>query len=107
MRWGTTDKPLYQAQLVLARLANGEKPGDLSAVRERLSEAPCGQGYGQFVLGELAFHAGDRKEARRHLARFVKRSTTGRVALAVALDAEINRARTLLERLDKSRETEE
>jgi tetratricopeptide (TPR) repeat protein len=95
-RWGTTDKPLYQAQAALARLANGESPGDLQGLRERLADAPCGQGYGQFVLGELAFNTGDYAAARDYLRGFVKRSTSGRVALAVALEGEVDRARSLL-----------
>jgi len=95
-RWGTTDKPLYQAQLALARIAAGEQVSDVKTLRERLAEAPCGQGYGRFVLGELAFKEGDFEAARHYLRAFVRRSTTGRVALAVALQAEINRARRLL-----------
>ena len=98
-RWGTTDKPLYQAQVALARLANGESPGDLHELRERLADAPCGQGYGQFVLGELAYEEGDYPAAREYLRGFVKRSTTGRVALAVALEGEVARARRLLTRM--------
>ncbi|HMJ16580.1 MAG TPA: tetratricopeptide repeat protein [Polyangiaceae bacterium] len=99
-RWGTTDKPLYQAQVALARLANGESPGeDMGVLRERLADAPCGQGYGQFVLGELAYNTGDFSAAREYLRAFVKRSTTGRVALAVALEGEVGRARRLLTRI--------
>jgi tetratricopeptide (TPR) repeat protein len=98
-RWGTTDKPLYQAQLALARVAAGESVADLQDLRERLAEAPCGQGYGRYVLGELAYSAGDFDEARQYLRAFLRRSTSGRVALAVALDAEIRRARRLLARM--------
>lgn len=98
-RWGTTDKPLYQAQVALARLANGESAGDLDSLRERLADSPCGQGYGQFVLGELAFNTGDYLAAREYLRGFVKRSTGGRVALAVALEGEVARARRLLARI--------
>ena len=82
-----------------ARLANGENPGDLQVLRERLADAPCGQGYGQFVLGELAYNTGDFPAAREYLRGFVKRSTTGRVALAVALEGEVGRARRLLTRM--------
>jgi hypothetical protein len=103
VRWGTTDRPLYRAQLALARLACGEETGDLHELRERLAEAPCGQGYGKFVLGELAYHAGADEEAIGYLSEFVERSTSGRVALAVALEAEVSRARTLLRRLKQRR----
>jgi tetratricopeptide (TPR) repeat protein len=102
LRWGTYDRPLYQAQLALARLAGGMPVGDLRPFRNCLIEAPCGQGYGQFVLGELAFHDGDHEAARKHLNRFLQRSTSGRVALKVALAAEILRARKLLEQLERT-----
>jgi tetratricopeptide (TPR) repeat protein len=98
-RWGTTDKPLYRAQLVLARRAAGEVSGGLSAARERLEEAPCGQGYGQFVLGALAYEQGDHLSAERYLGTFVRRATGGRVALEVALAGEVAHARRLLKRI--------
>jgi hypothetical protein len=96
VRWGTTDKPLYLAQVGLARLAMGESVPELASLREQLADAPCGQGYGQFVLGELAFALGDYDEARRYLNAFVRRTTGGRVALTVALAGEIARAERLL-----------
>jgi tetratricopeptide (TPR) repeat protein len=102
-RWGTTDKPLYRGQLALARLSAGEAAGNLRVTRERLEEAACGQGYGQFVLGELAFHAGDYPAAERYLSAFVRRTTGGRVALEVALTAEITRARRLLSQMRSKR----
>jgi len=98
-RWGTTDKPLYRAQLALARRAAGESVGALATVRERLEEAPCGQGYGQFVLGALAFEQGDHGAAERYLGMFVRRATGGRVALEVALAGEVTHAKRLLRRI--------
>jgi tetratricopeptide (TPR) repeat protein len=104
-RWGTTDRPLYQAQLALSHVCKGEPAGDLAKLRSKLAEAPCGQGYGQFVLGELAYHAGDHRAAQEYLRAFVKRSTTGRVALAVALEGEIARSKLLLSRMRRGRAT--
>lgn len=95
-RWGTTDKPLYLAQQALARRAAGEAVADFRGLRERLADAPCGQGYGQFVLGELAFAEGDLEAAEAYLRAFLRRVTGGRVALEVALSGEIARARKLL-----------
>jgi hypothetical protein len=97
-RWGTHDKPLYLAGLGLARRAAGERVTDLAELRERLSEAPCGQGYGQFVLGELCFALEDYAGAKRYLQAFVKRVTGGRVALQVSLSGEIARAKQLIRR---------
>jgi tetratricopeptide (TPR) repeat protein len=101
LRWATTAKPLYAAQLALARHAAGDatQARNFGELRERLAEAPCGQGYGQFVLGELAFHEGDHPASRRYLEGFVRRTTSGRVALAVALTGEISKARELLRSL--------
>lgn len=98
-RWGTTARPLYLAQLALARHAAGDAVGGWGALRDQLQDAPCGQGYGQFVLGELAFQQGDYSAAKRYLSGFLKRTATGRVALAVALRAEIERSRQLLKQL--------
>lgn len=97
-RWGTTDKPLYLAGLGLARRAAGEPitSDELGELRERLSDAPCGQGYGQFVLGELCHALGDHAGTVRYLRAFVKRVTSGRVALQVSLSGEIARARRLI-----------
>ncbi|HXK19350.1 MAG TPA: tetratricopeptide repeat protein [Polyangiaceae bacterium] len=97
-RWGTTDKPLYLAGLGLAQLAAGEAVPDLAELRERLSDAPCGQGYGQFVLGELCFALEDYAGTVRYLRAFLERVTGGRVALQVSLSGEIKRARRLVRR---------
>lgn len=102
-RWGTTDKPLYRAQLALARRAAGEAVGGLATVRERLEEAACGQGYGQFVLGALAYELRDDAAAERYLSAFVQRATGGRVALEVALAGEVEHARRLLRRVRSRR----
>ncbi|HEX7670483.1 MAG TPA: tetratricopeptide repeat protein [Polyangiaceae bacterium] len=106
-RWGTTARPLYAAQLALARRAAGEgrEEGSLNLeeLRDRLEEAPCGQGYGQFVLGELSFHLGDQATAKRYLEGFLRRTTEGRVALAVALSAEIQLAKRLLKTIGRGK----
>jgi tetratricopeptide (TPR) repeat protein len=99
VRWSTNDKPLYQAQVALARLALGERVQGLAELRERLAESPCGNGYGQFVLGELAFAEGDYGSAQQYLKAFVRRIGEGRIALQVALHSEMARARRLLRRL--------
>lgn len=94
-RWGTTDKPLYRAQLALARCASGESVS-IETFRERLEEAACGQGYGQFVLGALANEQRDYAAAERYLTTFVRRTTGGRIALVVALSGELAFAKRLL-----------
>src|SRR5262249_33038336 len=85
-RWGTTDKPLYLGHLAVVRCEAGASVDDLAELIDRLAEIPAGQGYGRFVLGQMAFHDRRWGEARRYLEAFVRRTTTGRVALAIALD---------------------
>ena len=103
VRWGTTDRPLYQAQLAIARLAAGEEVTDLEEVRERLRDAPSSRGYGEFLLGELSFTLGDHEAALGYLRAFLRRVTRGRVALSVGLGAEISRARALVGWLEQGR----
>lgn len=99
-RWGTTDKPLYQGHLAVARCAAGEEVPELTTLLERLAEVPAGQGYGRFVLGHLAYYGRRWDEARRYLTAFVKRSEGGRAAVAIALEGEIALARKTLAGLE-------
>jgi len=98
-RWGTNDKPLYRAHLALSKIASGEKVGDLQGTINALAEAPCGQGYGRFVLGHLAYAAGEWEAARRYLDAFVKRTSTSRPALGIALEGEVRMARATLSKM--------
>jgi tetratricopeptide (TPR) repeat protein len=95
-RWATTGKPLYQGHLAMAQCESGLRVPGLGRLIARLSEVPAGQGYGRFVLGQMAFHAERWDEARRHLEAFVRRTTSGRTATAIALDGEVARARETL-----------
>jgi tetratricopeptide (TPR) repeat protein len=101
-RWGTTDRPLYQGQIAVIRCASGERVEDLGGLRKRLAEVPAGQGYGRFVLGQLAFYDERWDEARRYLEAFVRRTLSGRAAMAIALDGEVAAARELLGRIGAS-----
>ena len=95
-RWGTTDKPLYVGHLALARCAQGESLINLEGIIDQLEAAPCGQGYGRFVLGRLCSYAGRREDAVRYLSAFVRRTHRGRPALSIALEGELAEARRAL-----------
>jgi tetratricopeptide (TPR) repeat protein len=96
VRWGTQSKPLYRGHLALARIAMGERVDDLQATIDELASARCGQGYGRFVLGHLAYALGAWTAARRHLEAFVRRTANASPGVAIALDAELQMARATL-----------
>lgn len=100
-RWGTRDRPLYRAHLALSRIASGEslRAHDLQETINALAEAPCGQGYGRFVLGHLAYAAGEWSAARRYLEAFVKRTHASRPALGIALEGEVRMALATLQKI--------
>ncbi len=98
-RWGTHDKPLYRAHLALAKISGGEAVSHLQETIDALAEAPCGQGYGRFVLGHLAYAAGAWPVARRYLDAFVRRTESGRAALGIALEGELRMARATLTKM--------
>ncbi len=101
-RWGTTDKPLYQGHLALAKCRAGKKVRGLQSVIDRLEACPAGQGYGRFVLGQLAYEGKRYDDARRFLTAFVKRTKAGRKPTRIALAAELDMAQATLAELDAS-----
>lgn len=98
-RWATRDRPLYLAHLALVRIAKGEPVKNLGETIAQLAESPAGQGYGRFVLGHLAYAAGEYAVARRYLQAFVKRTEAGRVALGIALAGELEMSRATLSKM--------
>jgi tetratricopeptide (TPR) repeat protein len=98
-RWGTRDKPLYRAHLALAKIAAGQRVDNLDAVFKDLAEAPCGQGYGRFVLGHLAYAARERVAAKRYLETFVKRTKSAPSLQAIALSGELQMSEATLAKM--------
>jgi hypothetical protein len=72
---------------------------DVRAIIEELALAPCGRGYGRFVLGHLSYAVGAWDVARRFLEAFVKRTEGARPVLALALEGELQMARTTLSKM--------
>jgi tetratricopeptide (TPR) repeat protein len=100
-RWGTRDRPLYRAHLALARVASGDRVSEreLQRIIDELASAPCGQGYGRFVLGHLAYASGAWAAAKQYLEAFVKRTEAGRTAMGIALEGEVRMARATLSKM--------
>ena len=73
---------------------------DMQETIDQLAQAPCGQGYGRFVLGHLAYAAGEWGAARKYLEAFVRRRTdAARPAMLVALEPEMRMARATLAKM--------
>jgi tetratricopeptide (TPR) repeat protein len=98
-RWGTHDKPLYRGHLALALLASGRAVASIEDIIAALEDSACGQGYGRFVLGQLAYAIGDHQGARRYLEAFVRRTSQARATLGIALEGELKLARETLARM--------
>lgn len=101
-RWGTSDKPLYKAHAALARLSNGERAPGAKRAYSELAKAPCGQGYGRFVLGQLAHKLGRDDDAILHLDAFVRRTRSARPVLGISLAGELAAAEETLQELRRT-----
>ncbi|MEM6786317.1 MAG: tetratricopeptide repeat protein [Myxococcota bacterium] len=99
-RWGTADKPLYQGHLALAKCGAGYRVRDLGGLIDRLASCPAGQGYGRFVLGQLAYQHRRWDDAREHLQSFVARTRAGQPAMKVAMAGELAMAEATLAALE-------
>jgi hypothetical protein len=75
---------------------------DLEETVEALAHAPCGQGYGRFVLGHLAYAAGDWEVAHRYLDAFVRRTEGARAVMGIALEGEMRMTKATLAKMAKN-----
>ena len=99
VRWASAERPLYRAQLALVRIAGGGSAPDLQRTIDELARAPCGQGYGRFVLGHLAYAAREFRAARLYLDAFVRRTESSSSAMAIALEPELRMAKATLAKM--------
>ncbi len=99
VRWSTRERPLYRGQLALVRIAAGESVSDLQPIIDELRKAPCGQGYGLFVLGHLAYCGRAFGPARRYLSAFVRRTESWPVATSIVLEPEVALTRATLAKM--------
>ena len=88
--------PLIKGQLALAKHAADGDEADLDYAYHELLRHPSGEGYGRFVLGELANARGDRLSARLHLEAFLSKVKRSRPASQAALSPEVARATATL-----------
>ena len=93
------DRALLKAHSAYICLENNEAVEDLREIRDELRSAKCGEGYGQYILGMIAYEIGDMKSAVVHLQNFLRRNASVDVAKALTLREELRRARLTLAEL--------
>ena len=101
-QWGTSEKTLYQAHAILARLARGESVANHRVFFRRLAKSEMGEGYGRFVLGMMAYYTQHWDDAQTLLSSFVKRNETLRPATQHSLAGEVSLAQATLKQMSSS-----
>ena len=92
LRWSLSDRPLVRGFRAYVELETDRVPEGLEATRRALNASPMREGYGQFVLGMIAWHLGDKRMATVHLRVFLRRNASAEKAKAATLREEMKRA---------------
>jgi tetratricopeptide (TPR) repeat protein len=93
---------ILRGQLALSKHAVGDSTRGREAAQaayDALVNDASGEGYGRFILGELAFVLGNRSAANKHLEGFVVRAKSARPAARIALMQEITKAEATIARM--------
>ncbi len=70
VRSAPENDPLALAHLALVEVSRGNEVESLSEIVKALLDSPARDGYGRFVLGHLAYAAGDKRASSRYLSAF-------------------------------------
>lgn len=90
------DRPLVRALGAFIRLDAGLAVPRLTEIVDELSRSRSREGYGQYLLGMIAHHVGDRGKASAHLRAFLRRNAAIDRAKVITLREELRRARRVL-----------
>jgi len=93
------DRPLVRALGAYIRLDAGLASPRLASIVTELGKSRSREGYGQYLLGMIAHHVGDRARATAHLRAFLRRNASIDRAKLVTLREELHRARRVLAEL--------
>jgi len=96
LRWARRDRPLLRAHAAYIRLDADRAAPALAGTIASLQRAKCREGYGQYLLGMLAWHMGDLPRAALHLRAFLTRNADADEAKTATLREELRRARLAL-----------
>ena len=96
LRWSLADRALVRGFRAYVELETDRVPEALEATRRALGASPMREGYGQFVLGMIAWHLGDKRMATVHLRVFLRKNASADKVKAATLREEMKRARKVL-----------
>jgi tetratricopeptide (TPR) repeat protein len=99
-RWSHRDRVLVRAYRVVVELGDDRVPEGLEEVRNALAASPLREGYGQYLLGMIAYELGDRPRATAHLRAFLRKNAAIDRAKELTLREELRRARRALAELE-------
>jgi len=99
-RWAHGDRAMIRAHAAYVRLTAGLAVSDLEAKVTALQKSRAREGYGQWLLGMIAYEIGDRRRAAVHLRAFLRRHAAADVKKAVTLREELRRARVALAEIE-------
>lgn len=95
-RWARGDRAMLKAHAAYVRLAVGRAVPGLAEIVLALQKSPAREGYGQYLLGMIAWELGDRRRGAAHLRAFVRRHASADRAKTLTLREELRRARKAL-----------
>ena len=98
LRWARKDKPLLRALAALIRLENNLAQPRLGAIVASLASSPAREGYGRYLLGMIAYHMGDSRQAMVHLRAFLRRHASSSPAQLTTLRFEMQQAKAIVSR---------
>lgn len=99
-RWAHADRAMIRAHAAYVRLSAGMAVDELDAILAALQKSRAREGYGQWLLGMIAYEIGDRRRAAVHLRAFLRRHAAADTATAITLREELRRARVALADLE-------
>ncbi|AKF03177.1 hypothetical protein [Sandaracinus amylolyticus] len=99
-RWATRDRAMIRAHSAYVRLTADLAVAELDAIVTALQKSPAREGYGQWLLGMIAYELGDRRKAAVHLRAWLRRHAAPDEAKTITLREELRRARTALAQIE-------
>jgi hypothetical protein len=99
-QWAHRDRALVRAHAAWVKLHAGIAVPELAKIVADLQKSAAREGYGQWLLGMIAYECRDLPRAAVHLRAFLRRHAAADVAKAITLREELRRARVALAEIE-------